>query len=100
MTFSLLYCLYDFKVQDTVIAIGIAKESFTVVFYLLDMMIIVIIMSIGWEYISEVRPPTGLLFISQVIYEHGEPYCNNIDMGKSLIRPTELSGNSASRVIW
>jgi hypothetical protein len=28
------------------------------------------IMSMGWDYVSEQRPPTGLLFIVQVIYEH------------------------------
>jgi hypothetical protein len=40
------------------------------------------------------RPPTGLFFIPWVIYEHGEPWWNNIDKGKLLIRPLELSGNS------
>jgi hypothetical protein len=29
-------------------------------------------MSMGWHEVSELRPPTGLLFISQVIYEYGE----------------------------
>jgi hypothetical protein len=29
-----------------------------------------------------------------VIYEHGDPWWNNIDKGKLLIRPLELSGNS------
>jgi hypothetical protein len=27
------------------------------------------------------RPPTGLLFISQMIYEYGEPRWNDIDRG-------------------
>jgi hypothetical protein len=26
----------------------------------------------GWDYVSELRPPTGLLFIPWVICEHGE----------------------------
>jgi hypothetical protein len=28
-----------------------------------------IIMSMGWDYVSELRPPAGLLVITQVIYE-------------------------------
>jgi hypothetical protein len=27
-------------------------------------------MSTGRDYISELRPPTGLLFITQIIYEY------------------------------
>jgi hypothetical protein len=38
-------------------------------------------------------------FISQVIYEHKEPWWNAIDRGKLLIRPPELSGNPTRRVI-
>jgi hypothetical protein len=36
------------------------------------------------------------LFIPQEIYEHGEPRWNDIDRRKLLIRPPELSGNSAN----
>jgi hypothetical protein len=25
----------------------------------------------GWDYLSELQLPTGLLFLSQLIYEHG-----------------------------
>jgi hypothetical protein len=38
----------------------------------------------------------GLLFIPQVIYEHGESLCNDIDRGRLLIRPPELSDNHNS----
>jgi hypothetical protein len=38
---------------------------------------------VGWDYVSELRPPTGPLFILQVIYEHGEPWWNDIDRGSS-----------------
>jgi hypothetical protein len=31
------------------------------------------------EYVSEHWPPMGLLFISQVIYDYGEPWWNDID---------------------
>jgi hypothetical protein len=39
-----------------------------------------------WDYVSELRPPTGLLFISQVIHEHGEPWRDDdAGWGKLLI---------------
>jgi hypothetical protein len=39
-------------------------------------------MSCQWgEIVSELRPPTGLLFIPQ-IRESGEPWWNDIGMGK------------------
>jgi hypothetical protein len=50
----------------------------------------------GRDYVSELGAPTGLLFIPQVIYEHGEPWCNDIDRGKLQIRPPELSGYPTS----
>jgi hypothetical protein len=56
------------------------------------------IMMMGWDYVSELQPPTGLLFIPQVIYEHVESWMNDIDRGKLLIHPSELSGNPTSGV--
>jgi hypothetical protein len=50
------------------------------------------IMSMGSYCVFELRP-TGLLFILQVLYEHGEPWWNDIDRGN--ICPRELSGNPA-----
>jgi hypothetical protein len=51
-------------------------------------------MSIGRDYVSELWPPTDLLFICQLIYEHEEPWWNDdVDREKLLIRPPELSGN-------
>jgi hypothetical protein len=38
------------------------------------------IMSMGWDYVSELRPPTGLLLIPHVIYEYGELRWNDIDL--------------------
>jgi hypothetical protein len=37
--------------------------------------------------------------ILQVIYEHVEPWCNDIDRVKLPIRPPELSGNPTKRLI-
>jgi hypothetical protein len=50
-------------------------------------------MSMGLEYVSELRLPTGLLFIPQVIYEHGESLWNDTDREKSSFdhqRPLEI----------
>jgi hypothetical protein len=33
----------------------------------------------GWDDASELRTPTGLLFIPQVTYEYGEPRWNDTD---------------------
>jgi hypothetical protein len=44
-----------------------------------------------WDYVSEMRSPTGILFIPQVIYEHGESWWNNIIRRKLLFCPPELS---------
>jgi hypothetical protein len=38
-----------------------------------------IIMSTGRDCVSELRPRTGLLFILQVTYEHGEPWWDDTD---------------------
>jgi hypothetical protein len=40
---------------------------------------------------SHVAATNGLLFISQVIYEHGEPWWNDINRENLLIRPPEHS---------
>jgi hypothetical protein len=45
----------------------------------------------GWDCVSELRPPTGLLFIPRVICEHGEPWwwCR---LG--------ITPDSSSRALW
>jgi hypothetical protein len=40
---------------------------------------VVLFMSVGRDYVSELRPLAGLLFVPQVIYEYGEPRWNDID---------------------
>jgi hypothetical protein len=57
------------------------------------------LIDVGRDYVSELRPQTGLLLISQVIHEHGEPWWIYIDRGILLMHPLELSGNPTSRVI-
>jgi hypothetical protein len=41
--------------------------------------LLLLFMSMGWNYVSELWPPTGLLFIPQMIYEYGEPQWNDTD---------------------
>jgi hypothetical protein len=43
------------------------------------MMIIIIMMPLGREYVSELWLPTSLLLIPQVIHEHRKPWWNDID---------------------
>jgi hypothetical protein len=43
---------------------------------------LLLFMSMGWDYDSELRPPTGLLFIPQMIYEYGEPRRNDAEREK------------------
>jgi hypothetical protein len=38
-------------------------------------------MSMVWDNVSELRLPADLLFIPLVIYEHGDPWWNDIDRG-------------------
>jgi hypothetical protein len=57
------------------------------------------IMSVGRDYVSELWPPMGLLFIPQVIYEPEEPWWNVIGRRRLLIRPPDLSGNPTTGVI-
>jgi hypothetical protein len=60
---------------------------------------LMVIMSMGREYVSELRPPTCLLYIPQVIYEHGKPWSNHIDRRNTrlvnqsylIVLPAELS---------
>jgi hypothetical protein len=60
-------------------------------------MIIIMIMSMGYKYISELQPSVGLL--AQVIYEHGELRWKDVNRGNLLVRPPEFSDNPTSRVI-
>jgi hypothetical protein len=41
----------------------------------------------------------GLLFIFQVVYADGEPWWNDIDRGKILIRSPELSGHPINSLL-
>jgi hypothetical protein len=50
---------------------------------LLYMMKMIFVKSMGWDDVSELRPPTGILLILQVIYEYGAPRWNSIDRKES-----------------
>jgi hypothetical protein len=62
------------------------------------LLLLMMIMSTGRGYVSEMRPLRDLLFIPEVKYERGKILWNDIDRGK-LISPPELYGNRTSRVI-
>jgi hypothetical protein len=47
--------------------------------------------SMDWDYVSELQPPTSLLFIPQIIYEYGEPRWNHVDRRKSKSSEKNLS---------
>jgi hypothetical protein len=40
-------------------------------------------MSMGWDYVSELRPPMGVLFIPQVIYEYTKSHGGMILTGEN-----------------
>jgi hypothetical protein len=48
-------------------------------------------MSMGRDDVSEMRPPTGLLFIPQMIYEYGESQCSDIERRKATNLQQNLS---------
>jgi hypothetical protein len=67
--------------------------------YVVVMTMMMMFMSMGSDYVSELRPPTCLLFIPHVIYERGEPWRNDADRTKLVTRAPELSGNPTTRDI-
>jgi hypothetical protein len=44
--------------------------------------ILLLFMSMGWDYVSELQPLTGLLVIPQMAYEYREPRWNNVGRRK------------------
>jgi hypothetical protein len=61
-------------------------------------MMTMIILLMGWDYVSELLPITGLSFIPQVIYEYGEPWWNDDVNRRKLLThlatlPAETSGS-------
>jgi hypothetical protein len=63
------------------------------------MMIIIMIMLMGLDYVSEIRRTTALFFIPRVMYEHGEPRWIDTNSGKIQIHSPDISDYSTSRII-
>jgi hypothetical protein len=67
--------------------------------------ILYVLMSIGRDYVSELRPPGGLLFIPQMICEYVDLQLNGSDRGNFLfvhlnsltILPTEIAKQEKHR---
>jgi hypothetical protein len=59
---------------------------------------LVVIMAMGCDYVSELRPPMGLLLIPRW-HVHGEPWWNYIDRGELLFSLPELSGIPTSNLV-
>jgi hypothetical protein len=62
--------------------------------------LLLLFMLMGWDYVSELRPPTGPLFIHMMMYENGEPWCNDIGSATlSTTNPTwaDMSANPGLR---
>jgi hypothetical protein len=62
-------------------------------------MMMIMKISTGRYNVRKLQPPTSLLFIRQVIREHGQTWWNITDRGEFLISLPNLSGNPTSRVI-
>jgi hypothetical protein len=45
--------------------------------------VLLLSMSMAWDYVSELPPPTGIVFIPEVIYDWGGPRWNGIDRENS-----------------
>jgi len=65
-----------------------------------EVRLLLLFMWMGRDYVFELGPPAGLLFTPKAIYESGDPWWNEVDRGKLLTRPSELSGNFTRRDIW
>jgi hypothetical protein len=44
---------------------------------------LLLFMSMGRDCVSELQPPTVIMFIHKMIYEHGEPRWNDFDKKKT-----------------
>jgi hypothetical protein len=80
-----------------IITLGYVTTCNELTFFNAEQMMIM--MSMGRDYVYELWPLVGPSLIPHMIYEHREAWWNDIDRGKLLIRPPELSGNGTNKVI-
>jgi hypothetical protein len=59
--------------------------------------LLLLFMSMGWDYVSELRPSTGLLFIPKMIHEYGESWRNDTDRKKQNNSEKSCSSNTLSK---
>jgi hypothetical protein len=72
--YSVSYLNVNTKSMQAIILSVVSYEWESWFSILRKMIIIIIIMLMGWDYVSELLPTKGILFISQVIYEHGQTW--------------------------
>jgi hypothetical protein len=97
----------NFSMREQIVSRSLTPHDNTVTLLssLIMMKMMMLMILVSWEYVSELRPQTALLLIPHAIYEYGEPWWNVVDKGK-LIRQPELSGSptnshlAAWRRIW
>jgi hypothetical protein len=72
-----------FVVATALAACGLVRDTCRHAFHTAGViLLLLLLMSMGRDCVSELRPPTGLLFVHQVICEHGEPRWNDTDRGQ------------------
>jgi hypothetical protein len=60
--------------------------------------LLIMIMPMGWGYVSELRPPTVVAYCSSSTwYKYGEPWWSDIGRGEFVIRASELFDKPISR---
>jgi hypothetical protein len=80
-------CQYEIQEKKKVL-VWYCTASMTKYVYITVMLLFIW----GWDYVSELRPSAGLLFIPQTIYEYGEQWWNDIDgKTKELEEPVPMS---------
>jgi hypothetical protein len=67
-------------------------------------LILILFLSMEWDYVSELHPRTGLLFIPQMIHGYEEPWWNDTKRGKPKNWPKNMSQwhfvQHKSQIVW
>jgi hypothetical protein len=75
LPFATFYLAICSDIQSPAMVNVLKRSVYRVLMFML-------LMSMGWDDVSELWLPVGLLFIPQMMYECGEPWWNGIDRAK------------------